>query len=159
MATKATDKGLIDEAGGSSFTIEVPTTLAGTVAISGATTVTGVMTVNGGLVSTAVAKASGSALTVGGVYTLSGANGGVACGVALPTATGQAGATYIFRSLSIDANFIEAGTGALVGSISEGVGTNGTKCALEAAVGSSVVLTCDGLTYNVAAKSGSLTIS
>ena len=104
---------------------------------------------------TSALTAAGS-VTVGGLYTVS---GNTAVTTTMPLASSVPGATFIFRNLSATAHALTGSAeaqGTLV--FTDGT-TRGSKLALAAAVGNSVSLISDGVSFCVTAKSGSLTFS
>lgn len=94
-----------------------------------------------------------------GMYTLSGSGGAIT--VNLPNVDECIGSEFIFRSLSPHAHVISgSGTKANddANTLVSGI-TQGTDGALDAVIGSSVVLRSDGLHFLVLQSSGSFTVT
>lgn len=95
-----------------------------------------------------------------GVHTVSGS---VALEVVMPLAAGSAGVWMTIRSLSAHQHVLTASqesNGTLAINDPNLVsGSNGSQLALEAIVGSSVALMCDGVNWLVMSNSGSVTVS
>jgi hypothetical protein len=109
-----------------------------------------------------VAVTSDSAITVPGVYTLSGS---AVITVNMPAVAEGAGGLFIFRSTSVHAHVLTASAGD-VGGVNVFAGfpggvpdNNGWQLSLPAVEGSSVALIGDGARYLLTAVSGSSTIS
>lgn len=99
--------------------------------------------------------AAGS-VTVGGLYTVS---GNTAVTTTMPLASSVPGATFIFRNISAQAHAL-TGSAEAQGTLVFTDGTShGSKLALSAVVGNSVVLMSDGVNFCVLGNSGSLTIN
>lgn len=138
-------KGLVEYADGDGFEIQ------------------GDVTLSSSPISTVSLINADATLVKGGVYTVSGTDGYNE--VTMPLASSVPGATFIFRSLSVDAHYLTgsaevAGTKVFAGQPGTGaLANNGSKLTLPSVVGSSVVLVSDGKNFLVSAASGSFTIS
>ena len=97
-------------------------------------------------------------MAIPGLQTISGAVG-VSHSITLPTASQHPGAMFAFRCLSVAVAHILTGSGeAPISGLDQlGAIVNGSSLTLGSAVGSGVVLFCDGLKYRVMAGSGSIT--
>jgi len=108
------------------------------------------------------ALSSATTLTAGGVFTVSGA---AAVTTTMPLASSVPGSTFVFRSLSPHAHALTgsqetAGTLAFCGVPGlTGANGSGSKLALSAVIGSSVVLVSDGKSFVLTGMSGSVTLS
>jgi hypothetical protein len=105
-----------------------------------------------------------------GVWVLSGSTGTGRITATLPSASLAAGCMYIFRVGSADAHVVsaskEANVSANICFLSGGIqGTpadfrrDGSKLTLPNITGSSVILLCDGVNWNIMGGSGSLVLS
>ena len=97
-------------------------------------------------------------MAIPGLQTISGAVG-VSHSIWLPTASLNAGSMFAFRTVSVAVAHILTGSGeAPISGLDQlGAIVNGSSLTLGSAVGSGVVLYCDGLKYRVMAGSGSVT--
>ena len=108
-----------------------------------------------------VAITANTTLSKGGVYTVSG-NSPVT--VTMPLAASCPGANFVFRCVSAQAHVLTCsqesnGTKAFAGLAGATPSNLGSAFTLPATVGSSAVLTSDGLSFLFSAASGSCTIS
>lgn len=110
--------------------------------------------------STVQAVTSTSAVTSGGVYTLSSS---AALTVSVPPPSSLPGATLIFRSASTHAHKItgstDAGPNIFAGHPGATPSNSGQRITFPTVLGTSVTLISDGLSYCVSATSGTLTIT
>jgi hypothetical protein len=101
-----------------------------------------------------------SAVTSGGVYTMSSS---AALTLTVPPPSALPGATLIFRSVSAHAHKItgsaDAGPNIFAGHPGATPANSGQRITFPATVGTSVSLISDGLSYCVSATSGTLTIT
>jgi len=101
-----------------------------------------------------------SAITSGGVYTIASSG---ALTITVPPPSSLPGATLIFRSLSAHTHKITgsaaAGPNIFAGHPGAIPANSGQRITFPATVGTSVSLISDGLSYCVAATSGTLTIT
>ena len=106
------------------------------------------------------AVTSTSAVTSGGVYTLSSS---AALTVSVPPPSSLPGATLIFRSASTHAHKITgsaaAGPNIFAGNPSQSPGNSGQRITFPTILGTSVSLISDGLSYCITATSGTMTIT
>lgn len=108
------------------------------------------------------ALTAATTLTAGGVYLASSSSGALT--MTMPLASSCPGSTFVFRSTSAHAHALTGsaesnGTKVFCGFPGGTVENNGSKVALSATQGSSVVLVSDGLSFLVSAMSGTCTIS
>lgn len=93
-----------------------------------------------------------------GLQTISGAVG-VSHSIWLPTASLNAGAMFAFRTVSVAVSHILTGSNeaAFSGLNQLGALVNGSSLTMESAVGTGVVLFCDGVKFRIMAGTGSIT--
>jgi len=112
--------------------------------------------------STVQAIAASAAVTAPGVYTLSGSAGAI--GATLPVPSAVPGGMFVFRSTSAASHFLtgsaaSAGVNIFAGMAGATPSNVGQKLVFPAAIGSSVTLVSDGLSYCFSAASGTMTIT